>query len=197
MRNIVIPFLCLVHMFTLFWWALPHSFGSMFLMENEQKNIETHVFKLITVDEASGLAAFLKSYIDATGSQQYWDFFAPQSPRFHQYLSICNGGIIVPDQENIICAGSLLFSNLGDDYKTFSAFGSNRSRMYRLTENLIKLNEPLLLSAFTSYYRKHANITVADNSKTRLIMHQFELNPNLKELPKYGYRSDKVLWVCD
>jgi hypothetical protein len=74
--------------------------------------------------------------------------------------------------------------------------GSGRSRLYRLTENLTKLEEPVLLEAFTQYYLQHRGKN-ADSAPVQLVLHQFELHPGLKDLPKIGYRMDKIIWVSN
>ena len=51
---------------------------------------------------------------------QYWDFFAPQSPRFHQYLSVCDSIITYPEQGKISCQGQALFTILDADFATFN-----------------------------------------------------------------------------
>ena len=105
------------------------------------------------LDDFPRVTALLNGYIDVTGSQQYWDFFAPHSPRFHQYLSVCDGIITYPEQERISCKGKPLFSNLDEDLSVFHHFGSDRSRLYRLTENLINLEDPLLSRRFARFYQ--------------------------------------------
>lgn len=147
------------------------------------------------LNDKSWAYSFFKNYINVTGSQQYWVFFAPQSPKFHQYLSVCDSIIAYPEQGKIACKGQALFSNLNDDFETFKRFGSDRSRFYRLTESLDNLEEPLLLEAFTQYYRTHQRSNVSDKAPAQLALHQFELHPGLRDLPKAGYRMDKLLWV--
>jgi hypothetical protein len=68
-----------------------------------QAPLEARLFKWMMLDENSWAYSFLQNYIDVTGSQQYWDFFAPQSPRLHQYLSVCDSIIAYPDQGKIAC----------------------------------------------------------------------------------------------
>jgi hypothetical protein len=182
-------------MVAIFWWTLPHSFGEMVLVSNEQNTIEAKLLKWLMLDDFPGFTALFNGYIDVTVSQQYWDFFAPQSPRFHQYLSVCDGIITYPEQERISCKGKPLFSNLDEDLNVFKRFGSDRSRLYRLTENLVNLEEPLLLKRFTQYYQTHHRGKVADNTTVNLILHQFELHPELNDLPKAGYRMDKLLFI--
>ena len=155
MKKLWIPAFCLLHMIAIFWWTLPTSFGSMVDANVSQVSLEARLFKWLSLDENSTASAFLIAYIDVTGSQQYWDFFAPQSPKSHQYLSVCDSVITDPQQGKITCQGQILFSNLDADFATFRQFGSDRSRLYRLTENLINLEDTLLLKTFTNYYRTH------------------------------------------
>lgn len=191
MKKQWIPAFCLLHMVAIFWWSLPNSFGAMAVANAEQGSLEATLFKWLSLDENSTASAFLIDYIDLTGSQQYWDFFAPQSPKLHHYLSVCDSVITDPQQGKVTCQGQTLFSNLNADFATFRRFGSDRSRLYRLTENLINLEDPLLLETFTNYYRTH------HSSKTaQLILHRFELHPELKDLPKAGYRMDTILWIA-
>ena len=195
MKKLIIPAFCLLHLAAIFWWTLPHSFGGMVVANAGQSTLEARLFKWMMLDDNSWAYSFFKNYINVTGSQQYWDFFAPQSPKFHQYLSVCDSIIAYPAQGKIACKGQALFSNLNDDFETFQCFGSDRSRLYRLTENLANLEEPLLLEAFTQYYRTHQRSYVADSAPAQLVLHQFELYPGLKDLPKSGYRMDKLLWA--
>ena len=195
MKKMFIPAFCLLHMAAIFWWTLPHSFGGMVVANARQATLETRLFKWMMLDDNSWAYSFFKNYINVTGSQQYWDFFAPQSPKFHQYLYVCDSIIAYPAQGKIACKGQALFSNLNDDFETFQCFGSDRSRLYRLTENLVNLEEPQLQEAFTHYYRTHQRSYVADSAPAQLVLHQFELHPGLKDLPKAGYRMDKLLWV--
>jgi hypothetical protein len=181
------------------WWTLPHSFGGMVVAENNDDGFETKLFKAMILDGYPTITTFLENYIDATGSQQYWDFFAPQSPKYHQYLSVCRAIIADPDQGKISCKDNPLFTNLDDGLESnadrFKAFGSDRSRLYRLTENLVKLEEPELLNAFTRYFHASEQGKLQANAGYHLILHQFELHPELKALPKSGYRMDKVLLI--
>ncbi|MEQ1485774.1 hypothetical protein [Methyloglobulus sp.] len=194
MKKQLIPVFCLLHMVAIFWWTLPHSFGEMVLASNEQNTIEAKLLKWLMLDDNPRVTALLNGYVDVTGSQQYWDFFAPQSPRFHQYLSVCDGIINYPEQERISCKGKPLFSNLDENIKGFRSFGSDRSRLYRLSENLINLEEPLLLQKFTQYYQTQHRKKITENVPAQLVKHQFELYPELRDLPSAGYRMDKLLW---
>jgi hypothetical protein len=180
-------------MTAIFWWCLPHSFGGMVAENINQTTLETKVFKLLRLPENSWPSIFLTNYINVTGSQQYWDFFAPQCPKFHQYLSVCNGFYTDKKSGEISCKGQPLFSNLKNNVETFTIF-KNSSRYYRLTETLINLNDPQLLQAFTQYYQTHQVNDFSVNASAQLLIHQFELYPDLKDLPKSGYRIDKLLW---
>jgi hypothetical protein len=197
MKKCLIPIFCLLHMAAIFWWTLPHSFGGMVLAEDSQNRFEAKLFKGMMLDDFPGLSTMLEKYIDMTGSQQYWDFFAPHSPKYHQYLSVCGSVINDPEQGKITCKDKPLFTNLDDGFNknavNFRVFGSDRSRLYRLTENLVNLEDPNLLKALVSYYQSHQYKAVNVGEPTQLVLHQFELHPELKDLPKAGYRMDKVL----
>jgi hypothetical protein len=195
MKKLFIPAFCLLHMAAIFWWTLPHSFGGRVVANAGQATLEARLFKWMMLDDNSWAYAFLQSYIDVTGSQQYWDFFAPESPKYHHYLSVCDSIVAYPEQGKIACKGQALFSNLNDDFETFKPFGSDRSRWYRLTENLVNLENPLLMETFAQYYRTHQRSNVAESTPVQLVLHQFELHPVLKDLPKAGYRMDKLLWI--
>ena len=192
-KKIVIPILCLSHMTAIFWWTLPHSFEGIITEEINQSTGEAKLFNWLRFTKNSWSTNLLNHYIDATGSQQYWDFFAPQSPKYHQYLSVCNSLATDNKSGEISCKGPILFSNLKNNFENFAIF-SHSSRYYRLTETLIHLNDPQLFKAFTHYYQTHQAHDVTYNVSALLLAHQFELYPDLKDLPRAGYRIDKIFW---
>lgn len=191
MKKLLIPAFCLFHIIAISWWTLPHSFGGMVVGDDDYGVLGTNLFKGMTLDNSPALSAVLQKYIDLTGSHQYWDFFAPHSPKYHQYLSVCASVAISPESGVISCIDEPTFSNLdtGFDYK-----GSGRSRLFRLTENLIKLENPGLLKAFTQFYQPHRNNN-ASSTQALLVLHQFELHFALKDFSKPGYREDRLIWV--
>jgi hypothetical protein len=193
MKKQLLPIFCIFHICALFWWTVPHSFGNLLLTENRENSFSRSLIYWTMLAENSGIATFLNFYINATGSQQYWDFFAPHSVEFHQYLSVCEAVTVSSDKESISCKGQPLFTNLEQDFAVFQRFGSNRSRFYRLTENLIKLENQQLLQAFTQYYRMFPQRQGHSALMAKLVAHQFELHPELNDLSKVGYRSDTLL----
>ena len=193
MRKCVIPLFCCFHFLVITWWTLPHTFN-MVLAEEETMTMEHKLFKAMSSLEKTRLTDFLEVFVDFTGSQQYWDFFAPLSSRFHQYISVCDSIEPLSGQETINCQNKPMFSNLPGDFSGFKEIGSRESRYYRLTENLIALNDPILLKAFADYYFQSQQHKPQPSAKIYLIAHQFELFPELKTLPKPGYRSDKLLY---
>ncbi len=192
-KKIVIPVFCVFHMTAIAWWTLPRSFAGMVAENHNQITLETNLFKWFNFTEKNWPSIILTRYIDITASQQYWDFFAPQSPKFHQYLSVCSSLDTDKSSEEINCAGATLFSNLKPNMDTY-AFFSSSSRYYRLTETLINQNNPELFKAFTHYYLTHQANNFSNKSSSQLVLHQFELYPDLKELSKAGYRTDTILW---
>lgn len=197
LKYCVISCFCLIHMAAITWWSLPQSFGEL-AADNGGGTFGDKVVARLTFNDHPELQSLFKRYIDLTGSQQYWDFFAPHSPRYHQYLSVCSS--IETDQAigKISCKGPSGFSNLDADFdggtRLYRVFGSDRSRDYRLTENLSKLENPAYFDLFTRYYAK--KIDIHSDKPAYLVLHLFELHPELTDLPKPGYRMDKVLWIA-
>lgn len=196
MTQRLIPLLCLFQMLAILWWALPRNFETL---EYENDYQHTPIFAweepLLNAGKLSPnnpIRLLLNHYINLTGSQQYWDFFAPATPKFHQYLSICYDTVNNPRQGNISCTSPALFTNLNLEFKSVSLFNVTDSRLYRLTENLATLNDPQLFQAFTRYYQNQ-NITHQGSSPV-LVLHLFELAPGFKDLPSYGYQMDKLLF---
>jgi hypothetical protein len=194
MKKMLIPAFCLWHMFVVFWWSLPYSFADLVINESDTNAWEAKFIKFLALDQPPLLTYLFKAYIDISGHQQYWDFFAPQSPNYHQYLSVC--GTIITDsvQQIINCREPAWFSNLDADFATAKFFGSYRSRLYRLTENLGQLKDPFLSSAFATYFQSQQAANKAKDDSVYLVLHQFELHPELKDLPKTGYRMDQLIW---
>ncbi|CAG7855797.1 hypothetical protein MCAMS1_00054 [biofilm metagenome] len=190
MKKHLLPVFCIFHLCALLWWTIPHSFGNLMLASGMSSTFSRSLMEWATLTDSPNIARIFQFYINVTGSQQYWDFFAPHSVRLHQYLSVCEAITKTPGQEQVNCQGQPLFSNLERDLEHFQRVGGNRSRLYRLTENLIKLEDPKLLLAFTEYYRTflHHNVPTA-----YLIAHKYELHPELRYLPKTGYRWDTLL----
>ncbi len=137
------------------------------------------------------LRSWLTRYINLTGSHQYWDFFAPTIPKFHQYLSICRDVVSSPQQGKIDCRSTPLFTNLDFNFSGLDFFSANNSRLYRLTENLTAFNDPTLLQAFARYYLVQSLHQTGPSPV--LVLHVFELAPGFEGLPSYGYRMDKLL----
>ncbi len=178
------------------WWVLPHTFEEL-IAEQARGSTEDKLFKVLALNNHPKINSLLQSYIDFTGTQQYWDFFAPQSPKYHQYLSICDSITKEHMQDKIECGNTLGFSNLDahldEGANTFRFFGSDRSRYYRLTENLVKLEDRQLLTMFAEYYARENQDRRLSNA-LYLVKHEFELHPELVDLPESGYRMDKIIW---
>lgn len=194
MKKQLIPLFCLFHFFALFWWTIPQSFSDLVAAHKVPNSLEANLLQHLKLDKFPTIQSLLQRYIDVSASQQYWDFFAPHSPKYHQYFSVCNAVITYAEQEIIECKGKPLLTNLEDNFIRFEHFGSDRSRLYRLTENLTNIEDKQLLDAFTRYYKNIQQHNSHENTQAILVLHQFELHPELTALPKAGYRSDKILW---
>jgi hypothetical protein len=195
-KHWLVPAFCVFHATAVFWWALPRNVGALVAVE-EGKSLETTLMKSMALDDSPALRSAFLAYIDLSGSQQYWDFFAPHSLRSHQYLSVCRSLRIDEKLGNASCQGPALFSNLDSHIQgesgVFKVFGSDRSRYYRLTENLAKLDEAELLKTFAQYYSTHQTPGKEAGNVAYLVRHTFELHPELDDLPKPGYRIDQIL----
>ncbi len=192
-KNFLIVIFCIFHITAIAWWTLPHSYADLVSENPDQTYLEYKLFEWLRIPNNSQLSHLFSHYINVTGSQQYWDFFAPQSPKFHQYVSVCTGLDINKASGAINCAGTTLFSNLKHNDTNYKVF-SDSSRYYRLTETLINQNDPKLFKAFSHYYLTHQADNFSNTSATEIILHQFELYPDLKDLPNTGYRTDTILW---
>lgn len=191
-RNLLIPAFCFLHVIAITWWSLPQSFHAFVAERAGPHVLEAKLFEALALTNAPRLKAFLTGYIDLTGSQQYWDFFAPHTSSLHQYVSVCGGIKVNKDSGDKVCAEQTYFTNLSAGFAEFKVFGSDRSRIYRLTENLIKRGDNALRSRFARYYAEKAE-TKVNQAQLYLLAHQFELHSELPDLPRAGYRSDQVL----
>lgn len=196
MKKHFITIFLIIHISAISWWTLPHSFYPL-VAEGAQDSMEEKLFRLLSLHNYPRINLLLRSYIDFTGNQQYWDFFAPQTSKNHQYLSVCKSIASRQILGQIECLSKIGFSNLDihldEGHSTYRFFGSGRSRYYRLTENLIKLDDQRLLKMFTEYYAKDIHNTNHANT-LYLVEHVFELHPELTDLPQSGYRMDNIIW---
>lgn len=114
--RLIVPGLCIFHMLVIFWWVLPRQF-EILQLDNAYNNSplfvgEEKVLNALGLSEQSSLRWVLEQYINVTGSQQYWDFFAPAAPKFHQYFSICDAEFIASIYDKINCNRGPVFLNL-------------------------------------------------------------------------------------
>jgi len=192
MTQRLIPFFCLFHMLAISWWALPKSFPDVANAKDYNPTAiaawEAPLLNATQLSSNNPLNSLFSFYINLTGTQQYWDFFAPSIPKFHQYLSICSGVIKISQQGKIICKTPALFSHFNNEFDSVNLVGIAESRHYRLTENLAALDNPELFAALSHYYQKQHAVQPV------LVLHQFELAPDLPGLPLYGYQMDKQLF---
>jgi len=88
MKKQLILVFCILHFCAIFWWSAPYSYG--YVLTSGRNDASGQPIKhWLTLARNPHLASFLHAYINVTGSQQYWDFFAPHSIKYHQYLSVC------------------------------------------------------------------------------------------------------------
>ncbi|MBK8816570.1 MAG: hypothetical protein IPN42_14190 [Methylococcaceae bacterium] len=198
MKRLIIILFCIIHSLAIAWWSLSQGFSQISVV-NAENSFETIVMKAVSLENYPILYSFFQNYIDFTGSQQYWDFFAPQSSKYHQYLSVCDSIESYPALGKIACKKQSGFSNLDANIEEgtnlYRSLGGYSSRLYRLTENLTKLEDPTMLNAFATYYSTKRQNKNNEMNSVFIVQHQFELHPELIDLPKPGYRLDKVIWT--
>ncbi|MGR9106149.1 MAG: hypothetical protein ACU843_04370 [Gammaproteobacteria bacterium] len=136
----------------------------------------------------------IDAYIDLIGAHQYWDFFAPEIPRVHRYLSVCSSVQDLPETEGIACIGPLYRSFEGPVEDAARPHQGKRSRSYRLVENLMRLHRPELFEAFTMYWRKKQDPDAAGS--TFLLLHEYTLQPGKRDVEQANKHRDEVIWIA-
>ncbi|MGH8553180.1 MAG: hypothetical protein ACRERS_07780 [Methylococcales bacterium] len=136
----------------------------------------------------------IRNYIDLLGAHQYWDFFAPQTPRIHRYLSVCGDILEASEHGRIECINPLYQSFAGDVDNVAQPHRGNRSRAFRLVENLFRLRHPVLLNAFTLYWAHKKYHT--EPRTAFLLLHEFTLQPGGRNTKSARVWRDELIWIA-
>lgn len=133
----------------------------------------------------------LASYISLTGSEQYWDFFAPAPYTDYQSLLVCDA-IHFSNNQQVDCTGNILYQSYDGNLKQiFRDFGGNRSRSYRFTEQFIALDNTAVYEQFLRYWHEQSKLPKTDF--LYLISQNHVIKPT-KDQPK---KVNKILWVIE
>ena len=195
-RILVISTFVILHFCALIAWiALPYSgmMDSAPHADSPARSIEKILFDALRPKDGGTVSNLLRKYVDFLGAYQYWDFFAPLALRVHRYLSVCGEILESSGNRQIKCMDPLYQSFDGKLGEAAKSHHGDRSRSFRLVENLVRLDRPDLLDAFTMYWR---NKKQRDNSeRTFLLLHEYTLTPGVPNARSETQGRDELIWV--
>lgn len=160
---------------------------------NPARRFERLFFNVLNPNNNKPLTKFLRNYVDFLGAHQYWDFFAPDTPIIHRYLSVCDEIHESLEKPLIQCLKPLYQSYNGSLDDAGRSHHGERSRSFRLVENIFRLDQPELLAAFTEYWRN--KMPGRASISTFLLLHEYTLYPGLAEKSLKTSRRDELIWV--
>jgi hypothetical protein len=146
----------LLHFCALVAWIIPPYSGMIANSphaDSPARRLEQRLFAALSNAGGETRSFLTANYIDFLGAHQYWDFFAPETPRIHRYLEVCSEILESSDERRIQCINPLYRSFDGEIDQATHPHHGKRSRSFRLVENLYRLHRPDLLNAFTLYWR--------------------------------------------
>lgn len=196
-RKAAISAFILIHFWAVTIWIIP-PYSEMIekstYADSPAGQFEQKLAALLTGADGEFGSILARNYVDLIGAHQYWDFFAPDAPLFHRYLSVCSDILESKGTTRIECINPLYQSFAGDlDHVTQSHHG-DRSRSFRLVENLLRLKRMDLLNAFTRYWSQKK---YPDESRTAfLLLHEFSLQPGRPEPESGSTRRDELIWFA-
>ena len=206
LRKIAISLFFVLHTSALILWVFP-PYSDLVLDEQNGRgfvpNIEQHIFSWFKNSQNHAFPGLLNAYVDLIGAHQYWDFFAPEVPKVHRYLRVCPEIIVVLDDDRIGCINPLYKSYDGTLFEAIHSFNGARSRSFRLTENLVRLQRQDLFESFTRYWwnektnqkKVRYNQVFLVLTEYPLVLTEYPLHPKtFSPPPEYG-RKDSVVWI--
>ncbi len=194
-RKIAIPAFVLFHFWALIAWIIP-PYSDMVAKaprtDSPIGRLERQIVKALTAKDGGVVSVLARNYIDLIGAHQYWDFFAPDSPRVHRYLSVCSNIRESPEIGTMDCIEPLYQSFEGNLNNAAQLYQPRRSRSFRLVENLLRLPRPDLMNAFTLHWHQRKS----DATGTAfLLVHEFTLQAGSPSLVFANKRRDEVVWI--
>ncbi|MGH8657254.1 MAG: hypothetical protein ACREV4_01855 [Gammaproteobacteria bacterium] len=198
MRKLLISIVFLLHITGVLWWNFP-PYADFILSEpppaHAASRYERKLFAWLRDHENSLPARLWQGYIDYLGAHQYWDFFAPEAPVSHRYLTVCEE--IMPSGRSapLPCPKPLYTSYDGTLYDAVKSFNGKRSRSFRFSENLVKFARPDLFDRFTRYWiRNNGAAHHGQGTTAYLILTEFLILPRAEDPHTRHLREDRVLW---
>ena len=199
LRKTAISLFFVLHTSALIFWVFP-PYSDLVLDEQNERgfvlDIEQYIFSWFKNSQNHTIPSLLNTYVDLTGAHQYWDFFAPEAPTVHRYLRVCPEIIVMPGDDRIDCIKPLYKSYDGTLLETIRSFNGARSRSFRLTENLVRLQRQDLFESFTGYWwNENTKQKRVRYKQVFLVLTEYPLHPKtFPPRPEYG-RKDTVVWI--
>jgi hypothetical protein len=196
-RKGAISALILFHFCALTLWILP-PYSEMIAHSAHAGTLpgrfEQMISHALTPRDGGPVSILSRTYVDLFGLHQYWDFFAPGSVRIHRYLSVCAEIRESPAGKIIECIEPVYQSFDGGVEDAAKPHHGNRSRSFRLVENLIRLNRPDLLDAFSLYWQKKRQ--PEKDGTVYLVLHEFTLRAGRGNPASRIARRDELIWIA-
>ncbi len=199
LRKAAISLFFVLHIGALIFWVFP-PYSDLVLDEQNGRdsvlNIEQPIFSWFKNSQNHPIPSLLNAYIDLIGAHQYWDFFAPEAPTVHRYLRVCSEIIVKPGDDWIGCINPLYKSYDGSLLAAIRSFDGARSRSFRLTENLVRLQRQDLFESFARYWwNQNTKREGVRNTEIFLVLTEYPLHPQKSLLPLQYGRKDTVVWI--
>lgn len=135
---------------------------------------------------------FLASYIAWTGSDQYWDFFAPAHYDKHLSLQVCAADRLPKPGKYSACPGTIVYRSDGSKAAhDFQVIGDQRSRSYRFSEQLFDVQQESAYEKILRYWDKRAGQT--PSNYLFLIAQHRPIRPAAGD----AGQTDTIIWAIE
>ncbi len=199
MRKILVSAFVIFHFSAVTLWVF-WPYAEQFSKDSSQKTpfaaLERGVLEKIRSLDDAPVFRLVDFYINTLGLHQYWDFFAPQTPRVHRYLRVCRHISLDPESKLIACKQPLYKSYRGTLGDAVHSFDGLNSRDFRFTENMVRLHRLNFYEKFLKYWHDHAHTgSETKRSEIYAIISEFELQPDSRPNSAGSIRRDEVVWM--
>ncbi|MCH9696786.1 MAG: hypothetical protein K0U68_01665 [Gammaproteobacteria bacterium] len=199
-RQAAITIFCVFHFLSVSWWAFPNSFAQFALQQDKVTgwfyDLEKHFFEWHKEIRGSSIIQVFESYVNLTGAHQYWDFFAPESPRIAHVVTVCLGVQNNSAMSQINCSGNALYnSHDGNLTDVVQPLHGHRSRSYRFVENLVTMDQQWL-DQFMNYWLRLLPAEHPDGQIIYLIDDQLTYQSDDLGIP-IGYNKSSSILAFD
>ncbi len=155
-------------------------------------DFEHRFFQWFETHQNYRLFQYFTDYIDLIGAYQYWDFFAPVSPRTIHFLTVCTKISMRPELHRIDCNGNVLFKSYNGTLEdALHSHDGKRSRSFRFTENFINFDDHFQ-NLFINYWSQK-NRELNGSEHIYVIDHQFQIKTDDTGIPRELERIDQLI----